>query len=90
MSEQSQWRPWVDYYPGDVGFDPLGLKPEDPAEFEVMQTKELQNGRLAMLGIAGFVAQELVNGKEILVNAGLAPDDFDPSSLPVPDPSPYL
>ena len=43
-----------------------------------------------MLGVAGFVAQELTNGKEILVNLGLAPDDFDPSTLPVPDPSPYL
>uniref|UniRef100_A0A7S3P3S7 Plastid light harvesting protein n=1 Tax=Amphora coffeiformis TaxID=265554 RepID=A0A7S3P3S7_9STRA len=79
-----------EYYPGDVGFDPFGLKPSDPEEFATIQTKELQNGRLAMLGIAGFVAQELTNGKEILVNLGLAPDDFDPSSLPVPDPSPYL
>merc|ERR1712008_371821 len=35
------------YYPGDIGFDPLGLKPTDPAEFAQMQTKELQNGRLA-------------------------------------------
>ena len=48
-----------------------------------MSTKELQHGRLAMLAVAGFVAQELVDGKEILVHAGLAPDDFDPSSLPV-------
>jgi len=36
-----------------------------------------------MLGIAGMVVQELVNGKEIFVNLGLAPDTFDPSSLPV-------
>jgi len=60
-----------DYYPGDVGFDPLGLKPKDTAEFEVMQTKELQHGRLAMLGIAGFVAQELVNGQTIYETLGL-------------------
>ena len=38
-----------DYIPGDIGFDPLGLKPTDPEEFEIIQTKELQNGRLAML-----------------------------------------
>jgi len=57
-----------DYYPGDVGFDPLGLKPDDAEEFAVMQTKELQNGRVAMLAIAGFVAQELVDGKPILLN----------------------
>lgn len=71
------------YYPGDVGFDPLGLKPTDALEFEEIHTKELQNGRLAMLGIAGMVVQELVNGKEIFVSMGVAPDRFDPSLLPV-------
>ena len=49
--------------PGDIGFDPLGLKPTDPAEFKEMQTKELQNGRLAMLAAAGFLAQEAVTGE---------------------------
>ena len=55
-----------DYYPGDIGFDPLGLKPEDPEELDIMITKELQNGRLAMLAAAGFLAQEAVDGKGIL------------------------
>ena len=55
-----------DYLPGDIGFDPLGLKPEDPEELKIMQTKELQNGRLAMLAAAGFMAQELVDGKGII------------------------
>jgi hypothetical protein len=54
------------YYPGDIGFDPLGLKPEDAVEFETMATKELQHGRLAMLAVAGFLAQELVDGHELL------------------------
>ena len=55
-----------EYTPGDLNFDPLGLKPSDPAELKLMQTKELNNGRLAMIGIAGFVAQELVQpGVEI-------------------------
>jgi hypothetical protein len=54
------------YSPGDIGWDPLGLRPEDPQELFDMQTKELQNGRLAMLAVAGFVAQEEVNGKQIL------------------------
>lgn len=72
-----------DYFPGDIGFDPLGLKPSDPDEFAKMSTKELNNGRLAMLAVAGIVAQELINGKEIFVNLGLAPDTFDPTSLPV-------
>jgi len=51
-----------DYYPGDLGFDPLGLKPEDPAEFRIMQEKELSHGRLGMLAAAGFMAQEAVTG----------------------------
>jgi hypothetical protein len=59
------------YVNGDLGFDPLGLKPSDAAEFDVLRTKELQNGRLAMLGVAGIVAQELVNGKGVLENLGL-------------------
>jgi len=59
-----------DYVPGDIGFDPLGLKPEDPEELKLLQTKELQNGRLAMLAAAGFMAQELVNGEGIIQNLG--------------------
>jgi len=55
-----------DHFPGDIGFDPLGLRPEDPEEFELMVTKELQNGRLAMLAAAGFMAQELTDGKGII------------------------
>lgn len=56
----------ADYIPGDIGFDPLGLKPANAEDFKIMQTKELQNGRLAMLAAAGFIAQELVDGKGIL------------------------
>ena len=52
--------------PGDLKFDPLGLKPEDPEEFEIMQTKELQHGSLAVLAAAGFLAQEAVDGKGII------------------------
>jgi hypothetical protein len=54
------------YIPGDLGFDPLGLKPSDADELFTLQTKELQNGRLAMLAAAGFLAQELVDGKGII------------------------
>jgi hypothetical protein len=48
------------YYPGDIGFDPLGLKPSDPKEFANMQTKELNNGRLAMIAAMGMMVQEQV------------------------------
>lgn len=36
-----------------------------------MQAKEISNGRLAMIGTAGMLFQELVNGKGILENLGL-------------------
>lgn len=54
-----------DYNMGEIGFDPLGLTPTDPKEKYDLQTKELNNGRLAMIGIAGFVAQELKTGHEL-------------------------
>ncbi len=37
----------------------------------MLQTKELNNGRLAMIGIAGFVAQELVLNQEIFEHLAL-------------------
>merc|ERR1711966_627984 len=51
------------YYPGDLGFDPLGLAPEDPADFREMQERELSHGRLGMIAAAGFLAQEAVSGQ---------------------------
>jgi len=60
------WKLRDNYYPGDIGFDPLGLKPTVSSEFADMQTKELQNGRLAMLAVAGMCAQELVNHRTIV------------------------
>lgn len=59
------WALRENYYPGDIGFDPLGWKPTDPKKFSSMQTRELQNGRLAMIGVAGMCAQELCNHKTI-------------------------
>merc|ERR1712232_391876 len=44
--------------PGDLGFDPLGLKPQDEQEWREMQTRELNNGRLAMIAAIGWVMQE--------------------------------
>lgn len=54
-----------DYVPGTLGWDPLGLKPTDAAELAIMQTKELNHGRLAMFAILGEIAQEEVSGKEL-------------------------
>jgi hypothetical protein len=54
-----------DRIPGDLGFDPLGLKPTDPQELLELQNKEINNGRLAMIATAGLIVQELVNGQKI-------------------------
>ena len=53
------------YTSGDLKFDPLGLKPTSASALKEIQTKEINNGRLAMLGVAGIVAQELVTGQSI-------------------------
>ena len=64
------WKLRDNYYPGDVGFDPLGLKPTDPAKFADMQTRELQNGRLAMIGAIGMISQEIFNHRGIIETIG--------------------
>ena len=65
-----QGQPWAiraDHESGDLGFDPLGLKPTDPAELKEMQTKELQNGRLGMIAAAGMIAQELASNQKLFM-----------------------
>ncbi|PWA93386.1 chlorophyll A-B binding protein [Artemisia annua] len=49
---------------GDNGFDPLGLA-EDPESLKWFVQAELQNGRWAMLGVAGMLLPE------VLTNSGL-------------------
>jgi len=47
--------------PGDLGFDPLGFSKGQTEDVKRdYALKELQNGRLAMLGIVGYVAEEFV------------------------------
>merc|ERR1711924_516433 len=58
-----------DYTPGDLGFDPLGVGPKTEAEMLSMKNKELNNGRLAMIAVAGIVAQEVASGTELLGSA---------------------
>jgi len=54
---------------GEPAVDYAGLYPKDDAEREKMHLKELKNGRLAMLGIAGFVSNHFIPGA-----VPLAPD----------------
>jgi hypothetical protein len=46
---------------GVAGFDPLGFA-TDPKKMEVLQEKELANGRLAMFAFGGFVTQAVLTG----------------------------
>merc|ERR1719453_2467157 len=50
-----------DNTPGEHGFDPLNLvkafKLDDPNKMMVMKTKEINNGRLAMIAWVGMYAQ---------------------------------
>jgi len=57
-----------EYETGFLNFDPLGIKPTDPKALKETQTKELNNGRLAMLATAGIIAQEMVTGEKIFGN----------------------
>jgi len=51
---------------GDLGFDPAGLyKGMDEEGKKAMELKEIKNGRLAMIAIAGFVAQEALTNTPI-------------------------
>jgi len=50
---------------GDLKFDPLGLRPTKPDMLKELQTKEINNGRLAMVASAGLIAQELVSGQKV-------------------------
>jgi Chlorophyll A-B binding protein len=48
-----------DYTPGDLGWDPLQCASTETSKRE-MQLAEMQNGRLAMLGVTGYAVQEFI------------------------------
>ena len=87
------------YSPGDLGFDPLGMRPSSDADLLAMKNKELNNGacarrsasrrltralhlnpppnpppaawvgRLAMLAVAYFAAEEVLGGTPELLGS---------------------
>ena len=59
------WTLKDDRVPGDFGWDPMDFYPTDPQGRIEMQTKELNNGRVAMIAVAGMVAQELATGAKL-------------------------
>jgi len=53
--------------PGDFGTGYLGVKMEEGSDFQRKGlTKEIQNGRLAMLGILGMMASEVIHNGQVL------------------------
>ena len=59
------------YYPGDYGFDPFGLYPKDENGQARMRLSEIKNGRLAMVAITAFAAQEFVAGSAVIDHAAI-------------------
>ena len=51
---------------GDLGFDPLGLRPSEQGAWGRVQLRELKNGRQAMFAILGMIVQEHITGVGVL------------------------
>lgn len=49
-----------DYFPGNLGWDPLNLYPSDKEGQEKMKMAEIKHGRIAMLGVVSYVFEEYV------------------------------
>jgi len=49
------------YLPGDYGWDPLSLYPDDKEGQKRMQLAEIKHGRLGMIAITAFAVQEFVS-----------------------------
>lgn len=54
------------YFPGSLGFDPLGAYPKDKESQDRMQLAEIKNGRLAMIAIFAFAIQEFVSKQGVV------------------------
>lgn len=48
----------ADYFPGNLGFDPLNFYAVDKDGQKSLQTAEIKHGRVAMLGVVGYAAEE--------------------------------
>jgi len=55
-----------DYFPGNIGFDPLNLFPPDKEGREKMKLAEIKHGRVAMLGVVGYVWEEYVTNMAVV------------------------
>jgi len=58
--------PAEEYFPGNLGFDPLNVYPKNAEGKKRVQLAEIKNGRLAMIAAAGFAIQEAVNNEAVI------------------------
>jgi nitrite reductase/ring-hydroxylating ferredoxin subunit len=78
MLVEGRWFPeyaWIgemDREPGDLNFDPLKLTKKPGFDLKKAQTKELKNGRLAMIGCASMAANHVIPGSVPLLTGAFA------------------
>mmetsp|Transcript_4144 Transcript_4144/g.7571 ORF Transcript_4144/g.7571 Transcript_4144/m.7571 type:complete len:215 (-) Transcript_4144:58-702(-) len=65
--------------PGEFGFDPLQLGTGSRKEW--MQSAEIKNGRLAMIGVLGFYHQSLLTGTGVIEQ--LKSGNYFPTTFPL-------
>lgn len=75
------WMMTGSWTPGDLGFDPLGLYGFNGAK-KSMETAEIKNGRVAMIGITVMCIQEFIEKK--VSPAPPAPPTAPPPTAPHP------
>ena len=55
-----------DYTPGNLGFDPLNFYPIDKETQQQVQLAEIKHGRVAMLGVLGYVVEEYISKMAVI------------------------
>jgi len=56
----------VDYFSGNLGFDPLGFYPNTAKEQKNMQVAEIKHGRTAMMAVLVYTIEEMLTNSSIV------------------------